>query len=91
MDIGMPENKPAPQWLSDIYPQHGNGSRITDEAYNNSCVDNGRKFLLANDIGQESCEKRACTKGDHGEIKYDPQAKGKIVIHICLVQPFIEA
>ena len=33
VDIGMPKDEPSPEGLTDINAQHGNGARVTDEAY----------------------------------------------------------
>jgi len=88
MDIGMPEDEPSSNGLANINTKHGHGTRIANKAYNHSGIDNILQFTFSNNIGQEACEESARTESDNGQIKYNPQGKGKHIAHVGLIQPF---
>ncbi len=50
MDIGMPENKPAPQGLADIDRQDQQGGTVTDKTDQYSIIDDVFKFILADHV-----------------------------------------
>jgi hypothetical protein len=87
VNVGVPENEPSANGLTDINTQHGHGAGIADKPDDDSCIDNAFKFLSTHDIGQKARKKSTRAQCNYREVENDPQRKGKHVAHIGLIQP----
>ena len=85
MDIGVPENKPPPDGLTNIDTQHGHGTGIADKPDDNSRINNAFQFLTPDNIGEKPGKKCTGSQTNHRQIKNDPQGKSKYIAHIGLV------
>jgi hypothetical protein len=90
MDIGMPEDKPPPERLADIYAQHDNCSRIADESDDHGGIEDILQFLFSHYIDKKTGKKCPGTEGNYRQVEYDPEGKGKDITHVGLIQPFIQ-
>jgi hypothetical protein len=88
MNIGMPENEPPANGLTNVNPKHAQCAGIANKAYDHSGIDNIFQFTFSNNIGQEACEKSARPKGNNREIKDNPEGEGEYIAHVGLIQPF---
>ena len=71
--------------------QEHKGARIAYETYDHGHVDYVPKLLLTDNIGEEPRKKGPCAQGNDGQIKDDPEGKGKDIAHVGLVQGQSEA
>ena len=86
MDVGVPEDEPVAQRLSDVDGQNQQGRAVADEPDKHGVVDNVFEFILADDIFQQSRKEGAAAQGDDGQVGPDPQGEPVVIIHIGLVQ-----
>src|SRR5579871_3362327 len=87
----MPERKPGSQRLSYIDHQDRHSPAITGEPDHHRGIEDRSEFLSLQDIDEESREERSGAQRDDTQIEKDPQAKGKPVIHVGLIQAAIKA
>ncbi len=87
MHVGMPENKPAAQRLTDVDAQNQQRRAVADEADQHGVVDDVLQLVLADHIFEQSGEEGATAQGDHRQVGPDPEREPIIVVHVGLVQP----
>src|SRR6056297_1451980 len=88
MHIGMPENKPAAQRLSNINGQDQQRGTVADKTNDHGKIDNIFQFINLENVFQKSCEKSTATNRNDCQVSPDPQGKSVVIVHVGLIQAF---